>query len=366
MAQQDAKYQKVVDWLRENIKNGTFQQGEKLMSEMELSEKFSLSRQTIRHATGTLVEEKLLTRVQGSGTYIGYAPVRSRREHYGNVAVISTFYESYIFPPTLKGIEHVLGENGYAMQVSFTDNHIAREAEILKNLLEKDNVDGLIIEPAKSALPNPNLQYYEEIRKKNIPMICFNASYPKLQVPCVRIDDTRIASKATKLLLENGHRHIAAIFKSDDGQGELRYAGYLQAIREAGLSTSQDRVVWIDTPMMLNMEELSDHIFRRIGGCSGLVCYNDEVAYRLIELALKRGMKVPEDLSVVGIDDSYLAGVSRVPLTSFAHPKAELGKKVAENMIRMIEQPAFDGNYLFDSEPVLRESIADLRERSLT
>ena len=177
MAGTDAKYRQVVEWVRDNIENGTLKSGDRLMSEMELSEQFGVSRQTIRHATGELVNEGLLTRVKGSGTYIGGAaePALPKREKTMTIAVVSTFYESYIFPDTLKGIERVLSQNDYMMQVTFTDNRLYREEAILRSILEKDNIDGLIVEPTKSALPNPNLRYYEEIRSRNIPVIFFNA-----------------------------------------------------------------------------------------------------------------------------------------------------------------------------------------------
>ena len=74
-------------------------------------------------------------------------------------------------------------------------------------------------------------------------------------------------------------------------------------------------------------------------------------------------IRVPEQLSVVGIDDdTNLAGVSRVPLTTFPHPKEVLGKKVAENMLAMVENPQFDGNWLFETEAVLRDSVQRLQE----
>ena len=171
MPGQEAKYQQVIDWVKRNIEDGTFREGDKLMSENEMSSRFGLSRQTIRRATGELVNQKLVTRMQGSGTYIGsqlpealqtenadsMAPAEAdlRRPHM-NIAVISTFNESYIFPGILKGIGEVLTDHGYAMQVSFTDNRLNREAAILQMLLEKDSIDGLIVEPVKSALPNPN------------------------------------------------------------------------------------------------------------------------------------------------------------------------------------------------------------------
>ena len=367
MPMQEAKYRQVFDWIKENIEKGVFRPGERLASETELSARFGLSRQTIRHATGELAAEGYLTRVKGSGTYISAAlPERKDgqdgtvRPRTMNIAVISTLYGSYIFPETIKGIERVLSSRGYAMQVSFTDNRLHREKEILKAILEKDAIDGLIVEPAKSALPNPNLDYYRQIQSRHIPILFFNASYPDFPAPCVRIDDTGIARKATSLLIRSGHSRIGAIFKSDDSQGPLRYKGYLEAMDEAGCHTGQEQILWIDTPESASLEELGDYLFRRLNGCTAVVCYNDQVAYQVIELAESRGIHVPGDLSVVGIDDAYLAPMSRTPLTSFPHPKEGLGKKAAENLLRMIEEPGFDGNYLFDSEPVIRESVAVL------
>lgn len=360
MAESETKYQKLKAWIKENIDNGTFKPGDKLTSEPELVTMFGISRQTVRHATGDLVKQGLLIRKKGSGTYItetAFTPVVFR-EKTMNIAVISTFYESYIFPSILKGIEEVLSENGYTMQVSFTNNQIAREAQILKNLLEKDNIDAVIIEPAKSALPNPNLHYYEEIIRRGIQVICFNAEYPGLKVPCVRIDDQAIAKKATDLLISLGHKDIAGIFKSDDGQGKLRYAGYMEALLEHDCILNQNHILWLDTPMASDMSAYADYIFTRISDCQAVVCYNDQIAYQLIDLALKRGIKIPEELSVVGIDDAYLASISRVPITSFPHPKEELGKTVAANLIQLINDPSFDGNTLFDCDPIFRASTS--------
>ncbi len=362
MKHSESKYQQIVAWVKENIENGTFQCGDKLISENELAEQFSTSRQTVRHATGVLVEQQLVTRIQGSGTYIGGKFRQARKETYKNVAVVSTFYESYIFPPTLKGIERELFKAGYSMQVFFTDNRIQREREILQSILEKDNIDGLIVEAVKSTLPNPNLQYYQKLQERNIPILCFNSFYPELEVPCVRIDDTAAARKATRLLLDAGHQKIGGIFKSDDGQGSLRYSGFLESVIKAGVKVSQNHVIWIDTPMTLQLAEIEDHLMKRLEGCTGVVCYNDQVAFQLIEIAEKKGIRVPEDLSVVGIDDSSIASSGKASFTSIPHPKELLGRKVGENMVAMIENPSFDGNYLYNMEPVLRDSIRDIRE----
>ena len=364
MPGQDAKYQQVIDWVKQNIADGSFREGDKLMSENEMSALFGLSRQTIRRATGELVSQHLVTRVQGSGTYIGSRPEEGMQTGTGensdasmNIAVISTFTESYIFPGILKGISKVLTDNGYTTQVFFTDNRLSREEAVLKMILEKDSIDGLIVEPVKSALPNPNLPYYRKLQEHGIPILFFNAFYPGLDAPCVRIDDKAAAVTATRLLLDAGHEKIGAIFKGDDGQGPLRYEGYLQAMREAGCKTKQNTVLWLDTPAAYGMKQFVPYLFERLDGCTGVVCYNDQIAHQLINLALEQGKQIPEDLSVVGIDDSYLADVCKVPFASVSHPKEELGKQVAENMVQMIRDPSFDGNTLMESRAVLRDSI---------
>ena len=357
MTDSEPKYQQVIEWVKDKIVDGSYKPGDRLMSEMELSKMFGLSRQTIRRATGELENQNYVTRVQGSGTYIGGSSVQSRQEHYMCIAVISTYYDSYIFPPTLKGIERILSGSGYSMQVSFTDNKIKREEQILKDLLERDNIDGLIVEAVKSSLPNPNIVFYRKFMDMGIPVIFFNSSYPELPAPCVRLDDMGIAEKATNILLQAGHRNVGAILKLDDGQGRLRYAGYMKALFKASADFRESQVAWIDSMDYRDLSAIEEHIFSRMKNVTGVVCYNDEVAYQLIDLALKRGLRIPEDLSVVSIDDSHLAGVSRVPFTSFPHPKDLLGRKAAENMIRMIDQPEFDGNFLFDCEPVIRDSV---------
>ena len=100
MAGQEAKYQKIINWVRQEIADGSLRSGDKLPSEKELSERFGLSRQTVRHATGELEAQHIVSRVQGSGTYIGGIRQLVYEPRYMSVAVLSTFYESYIFPPS--------------------------------------------------------------------------------------------------------------------------------------------------------------------------------------------------------------------------------------------------------------------------
>ena len=90
------------------------------------------------------------------------------------------------------------------------------------------------------------------------------------------------------------------VYKWRDGQGPLRYKGFMQGMEEAGLRAKDRNVVWIDSEDMVEMEYWSDYLFRRIGDCTAVVCYNDEVAYILSGICEKRGISIPDQLSLVG------------------------------------------------------------------
>ena len=357
MGIQEPKYKIVYNWIVEHINSGDLKTGDKLPSENELVGRFGLSRQTVRHAIDILEQQALVTRIRGSGTYVGGDARAGRQERYMNIAVISTYVDSYVFPSVLRGIESVLSEKGYTTQIAFTGNNIIREQEILSNLIDKDIIDGLIVEPAKSALPNPNLDYYRRLMEQSIPILCFNCSYPELGLPLVAMNDVQVGREAAEYLIRAGHRRIGGLFKCDDGQGPLRYKGFMQGMQEAGLKVKDKNVIWMDTESMVDMELWADYLFSRIKDCTALVCYNDEAAYILSGICEKRGISIPDRLSLIGIDNSELSTLAGVQITSLPYPMEGLGRKAAENIIRMIENPCFDGNYLFKSEVIERESV---------
>ncbi len=351
----EPKYQTIVVWVKDNIRSGKLKEGDRLPSENELCKKFSLSRQTVRHALEILESEHVVDKVQGSGTYIGDGGREKERPVYKNIAVISTYFDYYIFPPTLHGIESVLSEAGYSTRLSFTNDSVHHEKTILQMILDRDDVDGVIVEPAKSAMPNPNLNLYRTLISRRIPILFFNAYYQELDQPCVRLDDESIAEKATEVLINAGHKSIAAILNAEDGQGRLRYKGYLKAMWKHHLRTDARRTILLDSDMIGDLHMTQDYLFRCLKGVTGVMCYNDELAARLLDLLEEKGIRVPEDISVVGIDDANIAQIKG--FTSFPHPKEALGRKATESLLKMIEDPSYDANYLFDASAVLRESV---------
>lgn len=358
MKEQAAKYEQIVTWIKDKIARGELTDGAKMDSENELVAMFKVSRQTVRHAISVLESEGIVDRRRGSGTYIQMPePEEKEVVKTMRIAIITTYVDEYIFPPIISEIESVLSQAGYVMQIAFTNNAIEKERYILKSILEGGAVDGIIAETTKSGLPNPNLPLYRKIMQKGIPLIFINSYYRELRTPHVSMNDKLAGKIAAQHLLECGHRKIAGIFKADDGQGHLRYAGYVEALIEADIKVKGERIVWIDTEEQRCMKEEAGRILKRLQGCTACVCYNDEVANKLVGICLEQGIRVPEDISIVGIDNSDLANLCEVPLTSVENPVRELGRIAGSEILELINGK--EGYQDFELEPhiVMRKSV---------
>lgn len=354
-----SKYRQVTEWIQNRIASGELNRGDQIESENDISRTFGISRQTVRHALGLLEQQGVLTRVQGSGTYVSdeKAVEEEKKELSHTVTIITTYVDNYIFPRILRPMVERLEKDGYSARIMFTGNRIETERKLLERFLEEGNRDPLIAEPVMSGLPNPNLKYYRRLMSRGIPILFFNSFYEGLNIPHISMNDVQAGKTATEYLIQKGHTRIAGVFKTDDGQGRRRYLGYLKALGHAGIELDESRICWIDTLEMKDFSRIVEKVKNRLRGCTACVCYNDEIAHELTRRMLQNGKKIPEDLSVVGIDNSDLARLNAVPLTSVGHPMEALGTRAAETILQLIKNPNSDVTYEFPVEISERSSV---------
>lgn len=353
------KYYDLMEQLHGKIMSGEIRPGEKLPSENELSAEYGVSRQTVRKALQILQNEGYIYAEHGRGTFC--SEMLRHTMPSKNIAVVTTYLSDYIFPRIVQGIDQVLTENGYSILLKNTRNSRSLEAKCLEELLQKD-IDGLIIEPSKSQIFCRHVNLYEMLDSYHIPYVFIQGVHAQLlDRPQILLDDCRGAYLATRYLIELGHRRIVGVFKSDDTQGQQRHKGYVQALQEAGIAYDPDKVIWFYT------EDRKTHPFERIRQMArdrgnhpfeAVVAYNDQVAIEVIRALNEEGLSVPQDVSVTGYDNSYLAQTCRVPLTTISHPQEELGAAAAELLLRINRE----GNSNIEGKCVLMEPELVIRE----
>jgi GntR family transcriptional regulator of arabinose operon len=241
--------------------------------------------------------------------------------------------------------------------MAFTDNLVAGETRALQLMLER-RLDGLIVEPTRSALPCVNLDLYHTIISRGIPLVFIDSFYPELSIPYVALDDVNAGYIATQHLLDMGHKNILGIFPHNNRQGVLRSLGYVNALTEHGITVQDDRICWYSRESMLQILH-SSQFLEHLSTSTAALCYNDSVALMIIDILRQNGKNVPEDLSVVGIDNSEMAKFTS--LTSVVHPAEHLGEAAAKLLLSMIN--GSEGkNILFQPQLVVRGSVRQLEE----
>ncbi|TCN24965.1 GntR family transcriptional regulator [Mesobacillus foraminis] len=368
------KLDKVKQEIKSRILDGTFQPNQKISSESELMKQFAVSRHTVRAAIGELVNKGWLYREQGAGTFCADRSMDSRLmsgSNQKNIAIITTFISEYIFPSIIRGAESYLSKHGYNVSLFSTNNDHSEEKRILEKILT-EQFDGVIVEPTKSALSNPNISYYLNLERQQIPYIMINAYYDELEPVSITMNDEKGGYVQTEHLIQLGHTNIVGFFKTDDLQGVKRMKGFIKAHRKFGVPINPNGIVTYDSsgkaakPVEALARLLSVEQSARP---TAIVGYNDELAILMLDVFREKSISVPEDLSLVGFDDSYMGRLTEVKLTTIQHPQSKMGETAAKMIVDMIKEknsqqrksPEKVESVVFEPNLILRSSTASLQ-----
>lgn len=355
------KYIMVKNEIKQWILEGKYPVGSKIPSESQIQEKYKVSRHTVRLAISELVNEGYLQKKQGAGTFVSNRFVNGQTNATKTIGLITTYVSEYIFPSIIRGVESELSQEQYSLMLSSTHNNVQREKMSLETMLQQ-NVDGLIIEPTKSSYLNPNLNYYLQIVQNKIPLLMLHAKYEELDVPVIAMDDVQAGKIATDYLIDLQHEDIAIIIKIDDQQGKKRLKGYINSLNENDLSFENEYLIPYDTESMEQIGEKVTELVQSNKAPTAFICYNDQVAVILIQKLLSLGKNVPDDFSVVSIDNSYLSStLPSIRLTSVNHPKDEMGKMAAKMILKAIEDnSSVNQSFIFQPELIVGNSTKRL------
>jgi len=235
------------------------------------------------------------------------------------------------FAEITKGVEEVARERGFGVVLCTTENEPAREEEYIK-LLRRKRVDGLVI--ATATLDDPHLL---ELQRFRIPFVLVSRLAEKVEAPFVVVDDRKGGRLAVEHLVSLGHKKIGFIGGPANVHSSLeRMQAYREVLAEYKLPFYRKWVTFASFTqeagraigkVMLSAKDRPTAIFAA----------NDLIALGVMEAAEDLGLRIPEDLSLVGYNNIAYAALPRIQLTTVAQPMREMGRIAAEFVIDVLE-----------------------------
>ncbi|MBP3966618.1 LacI family DNA-binding transcriptional regulator [Paenibacillus lignilyticus] len=293
------------------------------------------------------------------------------KKETGMIGIILPDITNPFFPEVLAGLEQEARNNGYTFFLCDTGSsnqdikaQYQRESQYLNILMEKQ-VDGIIMIGGRIDLARCSKEMAKEVAEvnKRLPVVLINGNLPGAKFHRVIIDEVAGGVLATEHLIGLGHTDIAFIggYKQMSNTVQ-RLEGYTKAMQQAGLQIRED---WIITGGF-TVEAGKVFMNQLLGGetenrPTAIVCANDLSAIGAIKAAVKHGLRVPEDMSIIGFDDIPLAANVIPELTTISLKCLELGRTAAHILHQLIGKNGIDTLTVLQPELVVRESTAPLR-----
>jgi len=244
--------------------------------------------------------------------------------------LVTHFYSSII-----SGIEEIAEERGYYILIAASNETLKKEIKIVENLL-KTRVEGLIVCLSQETT---NYQHFDRLINNQIPLVFFDRVCRTDEVPSVVVDNVAAAIQITKHFYENGYDRIACIAGPEHlNISEERTRGYLSGLNDCGL---EYRPEFIEKCNMSAQEAVKacSRLLDLPEKPNAILAINDTVAFATMKEIKRRGLRIPEDVALVGFADEYHATLVDPPLSSMTHPTFEMGQEAARLFFKQIENP---------------------------
>lgn len=264
-------------------------------------------------------------------SFVRNASARQLREgRIRTVGAIVLDIANPFFTEVVRGAEDRLAQDDYALMLGSSDEEPARETRFIR-LFEEHGVHGLLVTPTHGTVEKL-LRLHE--RGTRVVLLDFTSPFPELG--SVAVDDVTGAAMATRHLLDQGHERIAFLNgPMSITQCADRRDGVLLALHEAGKDPAHALVeIDVDALNAENGAAGAKQLLGRQGSHpTALFCVNDFTALGALRVLREHGIRVPQDIAMVGYDDVSFAGELSTPLTSVRQPKHELGWRAADLLL---------------------------------
>ncbi|HUA39599.1 MAG TPA: LacI family DNA-binding transcriptional regulator [Candidatus Sulfopaludibacter sp.] len=260
-----------------------------------------------------------------------------------------------IYARIVFAIEERAHELGYDILLAHTHNIPAREETCIRRLMSR-RVDGFFISPVYRF--EAEARIYVELAARKTPTILLGSPAPFCKLfPSVETEELAASATATEHLLKLGHKRVAYFAGPPSTPwAHERFEGYRRALREAGLDVD-DRLVFQAGSTIEDGTKATLQMLNESCNATAVQAVNDLVAIGCAETLLSQGVRIPEDISVVGFGNVMTAEYFRVPLTTIRQPKFRLAMAAMDMMINLLRGQPVESKRL-SAELIERKSTA--------
>lgn len=251
--------------------------------------------------------------------------------------VVPEFHRSF-FPQIIVEAQQKAREHGYNLIIAQSDENYETEVANTKVMLAQQ-VDGMLISLTKET---NNFDHLRQFERRGIPIVFFNRVCDQIAAPKVIVDDYEGAYAAVEHLISTGKKRIAHL----SGPETLtvcknRKAGYYEALRKNNIIRDEDLVLHYDLNLR-KVEIYLNHFFNMESKPDALFCINDPTAIEVIKLVKAKGLRVPEDLAVIGFSNDMASTIIEPQLTTVEQPIKEIGETAVTLLLDQIKRDIKD------------------------
>jgi len=259
------------------------------------------------------------------------------------------------FAEIAKALSEVLRKGGYYLIVASSDEDPELEEQEINQLLAR-RLDILIIASCRSTV-----ELFFSIEKQKTPYVLIDRRLPGLSSNFVGVDDENVGLLATRHLIDIGCKRIAHIRGPKTSPGICRLKGYKRALRERKMAIVDDYIIFerkgdVETKQL--GAEAMEKLLALKPRPDGVFCFNDPLAMGAINHAVERGVRVPQDIAVVGCGNLHYDDSLRVPLSSIDQHSRQIGKEAARIALAILnsKQPLAPQSVVLQPDLIVRAS----------
>ncbi|UII23327.1 LacI family DNA-binding transcriptional regulator [Fulvivirga ligni] len=287
-----------------------------------LKDHYSISKEMIK-------EVKKLAQKRGYRPNSIAASLRSNKTN--NIGVIISWINRPFISSLISGVEEEANKAGYNVIIS--QSHDSYENEVANaRALYDSRISGLVV---SLAMGTQNYDHFSQFIKNNIPVVFVDRVTDELNSDRVVIDNYAAGFNATKHLIEQGCKNIALVCGSQSRNiYRERESGYLAAMREHNMHINEDYIYHND---VLNAEEgfrIAEHLLSMDTPPDGIFTVNDTSAVSIIQYAKDKGIKIPDELAVIGFNNDPVSLIIDPQLSTVGHPAIEMGRLAAQQVLK--------------------------------